>query len=326
MGHRRSWAFAAVVLLQVLVLGSFLVVGSSDTPHDAPVAVVADPVIVAEVVDQAADLVDDSLDFRAAGSASQARAGVADGRLVAAVVVDLRVEQDTLLLASANGDDLNRAVLRLTRTIESSVGRDVEVEDVVPSRAGDDGGRGLYLLVGVCVVLGFVAPVAITWLRGPVAPTLARGVARIAIVAGSAAAGGLAVAIVAASRYDTGLAGWWLIAGLTLAACATTTLALESLFGAPGIGVATAVLVLSAAPMARSTSTTMLAGPWSTITPWLPHGAALDAARAHAYFGGADPRPLLVLAAWSVLAVLTLVVSRRERDADAVRAASSIAV
>lgn len=324
MRTKRSWAVAAVLVLQVLVLGSFLAKGPSPTPRGAPVAVVADPVIIAAVVDQATDLADGAVDFGTAESEAAALAGVADGRLVAAVIVDLRVEQDTVLIASANGEDLNRSVLGLTKTIESAVGRDVVVEDVAPTRDGDDSARGVYLLIGACVLLGFIAPIGLTWLRGPVASTFARGVARLALVAASATAGGLVVAFVAAVRYDVGPMGWWLIAGLTLAASATVTLALESLFGVLGIGIATALLVLSAAPMAQLTSPLMLSGPWSSITPWLPHGAALDAARAQAYFGGADLRSLLTLAAWSALAVLTLVVSRHERDVDAARTASSI--
>ncbi len=325
MGRNRWWAAAAVALLQMLVLGSFVLMGPPSTSHDAPVAIVADPVVVAAVVDQATEIVGDAVDFRAAGSPAAARAGVADGSLVAAVIVDLRVGQDTVLIASANGGDLNRTVLGLTRIVESSLGRGVVVQDIVPTRVGDADARGVYVLVGLCVLLGFVAPIIITWLRGPVAPTLARGLVRVTIVLGSATAVGLVIALVAAARYDDGLLGWWLVAALTLAASATVTLALESLFGVQGIGVAAALLVLSAAPMARLTSPWMLSGPWSAITPWLPHGAALEAARGQAYFGGGDPRSLQVLAAWSVLAIVTLLDARRERARDAARTASRVA-
>lgn len=229
-----------------------------------------------------------------------------------------------MLLASTNGADLNRAVLRVFVTVESSFGRDAVVQDVVPTRAGDEDAWGVYAIVGLCVLLGFVAPIVITGVRGPVAPTLARGLVRLAIVGASATVVGLFVALAAAARYDGGLPSWWLIASLTLAASATVTLALEGLFGVLGIGVAIAMLVLSAAPMARLASPLMLPDPWSTITPWLPHGAALDAARDQAYFGGSDAQSLQVLVAWSVLAVVTLLVSRRERPRVAVPRASSV--
>lgn len=326
MGQKRSWVVVAVVLTQVFVLGSFVAMGTPTEPRGAPVAVVADSVVVASVADQLAEVSAGAVELRTAPSSSAARADVVGGRLVAAVLVDLRVEQDTVLLASANGDDLNRAIVQLARTVGASSGREVVVEDVAPTRSGDDDARGVYLLVGLCVLLGFVAPIIITWLRGPVAPTWKRGAARLAIVAGSAVAGGLALALVAAQRYDGGLVGWWLLAALTLSASATVTLALEGLFGAAGIGIATALLVLSAAPMARLVSPWMLSQPWSSITPWLPHGAALEVARAHAYFGGADLRPLLVLGVWNAWAVLTLAISRRERNRGIVEVTSTVSV
>lgn len=324
MGQKRWWVVAAVVLAQVFVLGSFVAMGTPTQPRAAPVAVVADPVVVASVADQLAAVSPGAVELRTAPSPAAARADVSAGRLVAAVLVDLRVEQDTVLLASANGDDLNRAVLQLARAVGASSGRDVVVEDVVPTRDGDDDARGIHVLVGTCVLLGFVAPIVITWLRGPVARTWRRGAVRLAIVAGSAVTVGFVIALVAAPRYDGGLLDWWLLAALTLSSSATVTLALEGLFGAAGIGVATALLVLSAAPMARLVSPWMLSEPWSSITPWLPHGAALEVGRAQAYFGGPDLRALLVLVVWNAWAVLTLVISRRERDRGSTEVASTV--
>lgn len=325
MGHRRGWAAVAVGLLQVVVLGSIVLLGpADDVPHRAPVAVVAPPVVVEAVSRQVDQMAGSPLSSRGASSAAAARAAVADGSVVAAVVVDLAVEQDTLYLASAHGDDLDRSVRALLTGIERSFGREVVVQDVVPTRSGDQDARGVYVIAGLCVLLGFVAPIAIIWVRGPVAGTLRLGLVRLGIAAASAAVAGLLVAVVAAARYDTGIGRWWLIAALTLLASATITLALTSLLGVLGIGVATAVLVLSAAPMAWFVSPWMLPEPWATIAPWLPPGAALDAARAEAYFGGAGSQPLRVLAAWTVLAIFVLGSARRERARDSVIDASSV--
>lgn len=317
MGRRRWWAAAAVGLLQVVVLGSIVLLGpADDAPHRAPVALVAPPVLVSALSAQVDQMDGQPLESRGASSAAAARATVADGSLVAAVVLDLTVEQDTVYLASANGDDLNGSVQTLLEQIERSFGRDVVVQDVAPTRSGDDDARGVYVIVGVCVLLGFGAPIVMTWVRGPVARTLRLGLVRLGIAAASATGTGLLVALVAAARYDTGVGQWWLIAALTLFASATVTMALESVFGVLGIGVAVSVLVLSAAWMTRFASPLMLPEPWATITPWLPAGAALDAARAEAYFGGGLAQPLQVLAAWSVLAMLVLGVARRERERD----------
>jgi hypothetical protein len=73
-------------------------------------------------------------------------------------------------------------------------------------------------------------------------------------------------------------------------------------------------LLVSAAPLARVEHPLLLPTPWVQLTPWLPHGAALDAARQIAWFDGAGtPRPVLVLIAWLAVSCVVLAVSRRER-------------
>jgi hypothetical protein len=114
--------------------------------------------------------------------------------------------------------------------------------------------------------------------------------------------------------YDgTGFWRWWLLAALTILAGAMTTQALLSVFGVDGLGVATTVLVLAAAPLVTLVHPLLLPEPWATITPWLPHGAALEAGTSLGYFGGEQVlRPSLVLVAWSVISVIPNVASRRE--------------
>lgn len=314
MGNKRVVAAVLLGALQLVVLVSLALAGPDDEPHAAPVRIVAPPVVATTIVDRANDAAGRPLDARALTSDAEARASVERGHSVAAVVVDLRVESDIVYVAGANGADLNRRVLHQVRTVEQSFGRTVVVRDLVPVRDGDAGARGVYVLVGVSVLLGFVGPIVITWLRGPVAPTVRRGALRLAITASASMAVGLVVAGAAAAYYDNGFAQWWIVSALTVMAISTTTLALESLLGVVGIGVSTTVFVLAAAPLVRLTHPLLLPQPWSAITPWLPHGAAIEAGRGTAYFGGAATRPMLTLGAWSLLAIMTLVVARRERS------------
>jgi hypothetical protein len=74
------------------------------------------------------------------------------------------------------------------------------------------------------------------------------------------------------------------------------------------------VFVLTAAPLVRADHPWLLPTPWSEVTPWLPHGAALEAAGQVAGYGGAGTaRPVAVLLAWVVVSLVTLAISRRER-------------
>jgi hypothetical protein len=156
----------------------------------------------------------------------------------------------------------------------------------------------------------------VTWLRGPTTPTLALGARRLAVVAAIALTLGGLIGVGASLRYDGGFLTWWAIAALTVLVGSVTTLALEGVFGVLGLGVATTLFVLAAAPLVRLTHPLLLPEPWATITPWLPHGAALEAGTEQAYFGGPGARPVLIALVWTALSVLTMVVARRERGRD----------
>jgi hypothetical protein len=194
------------------------------------------------------------------------------------------------------------------------------VRDLVPARDGDADHRGVYVIAALCSILGFLVALVVTWRRGPTEPTLALGARRLAATAAVALGLGGLIAAGASLRYDGGFPVWWAIAALTVLVGALTTLALESVFGVVGIGVATTLFVLAAAPLVRLTHPLLLPEPWATITPWLPHGAALDAGTAQAYFGGPELRSLLIAIVWTVLSILTMVVARRERARKSVAA------
>lgn len=322
---RSKRVVGAVVLgiVQVAVLVSLALAGVADEPHGAPIRVVAPPVIATVAVERANSLVDRPVEARALKSEAEARRSVMRGQSVAAVVVDLSSDIDTIYVAGANGSRLNRAVVDEIAEFERSFGRVAVVRDVAPARGDDADARGVYLLVAASVVLGFVGPVVITWLRGPVARTSRRGVLRLAIAAGASLAVGLVMATIAAAFYGDGFVSWWVVSALTVLAIATATMALESVLGAVGIGVSTTLFVLTGAPLARLVHPLMLPEPWSMITSWLPHGAAIEAGRSQAYFGGMTVRPVLILVVWSLVSILTLAVARYERATEPVPTATT---
>lgn len=298
-------------VLQLAVVVSLALAAPSNRPHHAPVRVVAPPVVATAMVERAN--ADSALEAHVLATADEARDSLRAGHSVAAVVVDLRGEQDTLYIAGANGSALNRDLRERIERIETSYGRDIVVRDLVPALEGDADHRGVYVVAGVSSVLGFVVALVVTWLRGPTDPTLALGARRVGM-AGTVALGlGGLVGLGASLRYDGGFVQWWAIAALTVLIGTLTTLALESVFGVLGIGVATTLFVLAAAPLVSLTHPLLLPEPWATITPWLPHGAALDAGTAQAYFDGPEIRSLLIAVVWTMLSILTMIVARRER-------------
>lgn len=317
MGRRRIAAGVALGLFQIVVIISLVLVGPDDTTHGAPIRIVAPPVVATSLVEQANAIPGRPLDAGALATDAAARASVKAGRSVAAVVVDLSAERDILYMASANGGALNRAIEGEVDKFEGAFGRTAVVQDLVPARSGDAGHRHVYWLAGVAVLSGLAVAIVITWRHGPQAETLIAGTRRFVVAAMASLLIGGVVAVFYASYYDTGFGVWWLLASLAILATTMATLALKGLFGVVGIGVAMTFMVLTAAPLVRLVHPLMLPQPWATITPWLPHGAVLEGGASQAYFGGDQVlRPVLVLVAWTALAVLTLIASRRERQKD----------
>lgn len=317
MGRRRIVAGIALGVVQIIVIVSLALAGPDDSTHAAPVRIVAPPVVATSLVEVANQAPGRPFDAGALATAEEARDSVRAGRSIAAVVVDLAQEHDVLYLASANGSALNRVIEREVDAFEGAFGRTAVVRDLVPAKSGDADHRHVHWLAGIAVLTGIAVAVVITWRRGPYAETLLAGTRRFMVTGFISVVVGGVLAVFYANYYDTGFGPWWLLTMLTILATAMTTLALESLFGVVGIGVATTVMVLTAAPLVTLAHPLMLPQPWSAITVWLPHGAMLDGGTSQAYFGGEQLlRPLLILVAWTALSVLTLIVSRRERDKD----------
>lgn len=317
MGRGHIAAGLVLGVVQILVIVSLALAGPDDSTHAAPIRIVAPPVVATSLVEAANQAPGRPFDAGALATAEEARDSVRAGRSVAAVVVDLAQEHDVLYLASAHGTALNRVIEREVDAFEGAFGRTAEVRDLVPAKSGDADHRRVYWLAVVAVLAGIAVAVAITWRRGPRAETLLAGTRRFVVTGLVSVVVGGVLAVLYANYYDTGFGPWWLLTSLTILAAAMTTLALQSLFGVVGIGVATTVMVLTAAPLVTLAHPLMLPQPWSAITAWLPHGAMLDGGANQAYFGGGQLlRPFLILAAWTSLSVLTLIVSRRERDKE----------
>ena len=311
---RRAIVMIVVLVAQLAICLTVLLVPLEPALHAAPVTISGPPVVTSALADQVNAGPGHPLDAGTATDAQQARDDVEQGRAVAAASIDLRLDRTTVFVSSAQGRVLGDSVTALVRATAEPFGSAVTTEDVAPLPTGSSGQAGLRLVVVAAVVLGLGIAVAVTWRRGPVADTWAEALRRMGSAGGVAALASLALATLAAHHVGGGVVGWWSVLWLAAVATSAATLALEGVLGVAGIGLATTVFVAMAAPLARIEHPLLLPGPWSVVTPWLPHGAGLDAARQVAWFDGAGAaRPVAVLTSWLVVSCIVLMVARRER-------------
>lgn len=291
-----------------------LIVPLGGGPRHAPVTISAPAVIASSLADQANARADGALDVGVATSAVQARRDVEQGRAVAALVIDLRLNSATFLVSSAQGETLTKEVAAIVRGMAEPFAVKITTIDVAPLPKGSAGNDGLRLFAVGAVVLGLAIAIVAAWLRGPVTDTWSHALRRIRYVVAAVGLTSVALAFLASGQVGGPFIGWWAVLGLTMLATTAATLALAALLGVVGLGIATLVLVVSAAPLARIDHPLLLPTPWGEVTPWLPHGAGLDAARQIAWFGGSGAaRALMVLAAWLTVSCVVLAVARRER-------------
>ena len=310
-----------IVAIEALVLFSRL--GHAPSPHRVPLGIAA-PAVVGQGLAASADALPGRpfeaqvLDYAdAAAASSAARVAVRDGSSYAALALDLTTETDTLFVSTVADAELDRVVRARVTAVEGGWGRRLRVVTVPPSRNGQVSRAAAYVLTALWVVLGFASTAGLTMARGPVAATFRLATARVVGLALACVGLSLFVAVLF-GLYFGGLGGSlgevWLLGAATMLGAAWTTLALESLARLAGIGAATTLFVLLAAPLFGLNDPRLLPQPWAAVTPWTLHGAALDVANRLVHFDAAPVlRALCVLAAWIGLPLLTMAVARRER-------------
>ena len=283
-------------------------------PHRVPVAIVAPAVVSTSLTGQLAEESGGAFVAVPATDGAAARRDLRRGAVHAVVEVDLATTRDTLLLDAAADGRLNDAIAERVAAIERSRGRAATVATV---GAGSVTTADLRLVALGCGLAGFVLVVVIAWWRGALARTLALGALRLgALTLLSAAAGaGLAVVVGHGPREGPhGGVGLAAVAALAVLVAGATTLALGALGGFLGIGLAAAVYLGMAMPLATGTDPALLARPWQLMSRWTPPGTTLDALRALALYDGHGlRRAVLVLAVWLAAAVAAIVLARRER-------------
>ncbi|MEV0321909.1 DUF3533 domain-containing protein [Streptomyces sp. NPDC050658] len=317
---RAALLVIGVLALQLLFIASYVGALHDPKPRDVPFGVVAPGPAAEEASARLGKLPGDPLDPRVVESEAAARKKIMDRDIDGALVIDPRGTTDTLLVASGGGTALATALDRITTQVEAAEKRTVRTVDVAPASGQDFNGlSSFYLVVGWCVG-GYLCASILAISAGSRAANGPRALIRTGAMALYSVVGGLGGALIIGpvlGALPGSIMGLWGLGALIVFAVGMITLALQSLTGIVGIGLAVLVVVIAGNPSAGGAFPLPMLPPfWEAIGPWLPPGAGTWVARSIAYFeGNAVTGPLLVLAAWAVVGTaVTLVMSALRGD------------
>ncbi|MFF3840800.1 DUF3533 domain-containing protein [Streptomyces sp. NPDC001930] len=319
---RAALLVVGVFALQLLFITSYVGALHHPKPRDVPFGVVAPQQVSAQLVGQLDRLPGAPLDPRAVADEATARNQILDRDIDGALIVDPTGRTDTLLVASGGGTVLSSALETILTRVEATQQRTVRTVDVAPASAEDfDGLSAFYLVVGWCVG-GYICAAILAISAGSRPANRERAIIRLGVLAIYSVLGGLGGAIIVGpvlGALPGSVAALWGLGTLVVFAVGAATLALQSVFGIVGIGLAILLIVVAGNPSAGGAFPLPMLPPfWNAIGPALPPGAGTWAARSIAYFKGNDmTSSMLVLSAWAVVGVVvTLVMSSLKRGPE----------
>ncbi|MFI6422720.1 DUF3533 domain-containing protein [Streptomyces sp. NPDC050842] len=319
---RAALLVVGVFALQLLFITSYVGALHHPKPTDVPFGVVAPPAVSTQLVGQLDQLPGAPLDPRAVTDEAEARNQILNRDIDGALLVDPTGRTDTLLVASGGGTVLSSALETILTTVEATQQRTVRTVDVAPASPEDfDGLSAFYLVVGWCVG-GYICAAILAISAGSRPANRERAIIRLGVLALYAILGGLGGAIIVGpilGALPGSIAALWGLGTLVVFAVGAATLALQSVFGIVGIGLAILLIVVAGNPSAGGAFPLPMLPPfWKAIGPALPPGAGTWAARSIAYFKGNDmTSSMLVLSAWAVVgAAVTLVMSSLKRKPE----------
>ena len=316
---RAALLVVGVFALQLLFITSYVGALHHPEPRDVPFGVVAPQRVSAQVVGQLDRLPGAPLDPRAVADEATARNQILNRDIDGALIVDPAGRTDTLLVASGGGTVLSSALETILTRVEATQQRTVRTVDVAPASSEDfDGLSAFYLVVGWCVG-GYICAAILAISAGSRPANRERAIIRLGVLAVYSVLGGLGGAVIVGpilGALPGSVAALWGLGTLVVFAVGAATLALQSVFGIVGIGLAILLIVVAGNPTAGGAFPLPMLPPfWNAIGPALPPGAGTWAARSIAYCKGHDmTSSMLVLSAWAVVGVVvTLVMSSLKR-------------
>ncbi|MFF0814577.1 hypothetical protein ACFYVR_05390 [Rhodococcus sp. NPDC003318] len=302
-----------VLLLQIGFITSYVAAFHQPTPHDIPIAVVAEPGLPAgadqQVVDRLGAIDGHPVQARVAATTYEARTLIGDREVMGAYVIAAS-GPDTLITASAAGSSAATALERIFTAATADSGRTFVVRDEIPVGVHDNRGlSGFYLSIG-WVVGGYLLAAAVGLLIG--APrTLREAGLHTTITAGYAAASGFVGALITTTVLGTftgHLLPLTLLGAGVVFATGMFTAGLRAALGILAVPLAIVIFVVLGNPSAGGAfGSNVLPLFYAAIGRWITPGAGTEGVRSIVYFHGTGiGQPIATLVLYTVVGVVAV--------------------
>ncbi len=302
---RAAAAIAGVALLSLLFIASYAGALHEPSPHDVPLAVgEAVPAQIARQLDASP-----ALRVETVSGAGEGLEKI-DRREVYGALVASRGQRLVLFVAPAASAALSDFLAAEVPKELRAAGQQVAVRTVYPLPESDTRGLvGFYTVIGWAIA-GYLGATLLGLAFGT-NPSRARTCWRLAALSALGILVGLGGAAISTTiaGYDHGFVELALIGLLTVLATGAVTVALQSLLGILGTGIAILLFVVFGNPAAGGAyAGQLLPGIWRDGGQLIPTGAATTAVRNAAYFPQAPIwLPLLCLAIWIAAGVVVAI-------------------
>ncbi|MBY4130786.1 hypothetical protein HQO83_20540 [Rhodococcus fascians] len=311
--RKMSLLAAAVLVLQLGFILSYVSAFHEPTPHAIPIAVVTEAGLPEGLDQQTADRLDaiegTPLDARTAADTAEVRSLLRDRDILGAYVVGAN-GTDTLITAGAAGSSEATALQSIFTDVDAAQGRQFVVRDEIPVGVHDNRGlSGFYLSVG-WVVGGYLLAAAFGLLIG--APSSRRETCiHIGILAVYSLASGALGAFLTTHVLET-FAGHWfpltLLGTGVVFATGLLTMGLRASIGVAAVPAAIVLFVILGNPSAGGAfGSDVLPSPYSSIGRWITPGIGTEGVRSIVYFSGHGlGQPALALALYILVGSLLM--------------------
>jgi hypothetical protein len=296
--------------LMGLFVASYAEALRAPKPHDVRFGVVgsAHPQVVNQIEQQAGT----ALKIKTYKTAGDMRDAIDQQHIFGAL--EVIGNQATLFVASASGSGVARVFEGAAPDLAQRLGVKVTVKDLKPLPKSDPNGMTVFYVALGCIIYGFSG---VTIALGAAPQTLLRRLVAALLV--FALCGGALVSLIAGpiiGAISFTYIPFALIAALTVFTASTITVFALKAFGSKAVPFVLLILLILGSPSSGgAVAPELLPAFFRFIHQWLPTGSAVSALRNNVYFAGAQhARPLIVLAAWLLIALVGLyLVSRRRR-------------
>lgn len=291
------------LLIVVVLIGLVGTAIKNPQPHDIPVGLVGPASATQQISSSFSTAAPGAFQFTTYGSEQDARVAL-DERTVDGVLI-LGQGSPSLIVAAAAGDATIGVITAAFTNAFKAQGTTLTVETVHPFASGDPHGLILFFAVLATLISTLASHALLLTSRRRIAVGMSLAFTAVFGVLVGLTAMGMASWI--AGGYGD---GFWAAAGLdALASLAIGAIVagLIRLFGAPGIGLAALLMVLSLVSSGGPVGSQLLPDFYRALAPWTIAGQLYYAMQGVLFFNGAAlAAPVEVLSGWLVAGLVLI--------------------